>query len=300
MSTAKLRKNLFVIQPFGKGSEPLFQLIAAAASTASISAVRADSVIGLSTASVSEEIEKAIAGASLVVADVTEGNPNVMYEVGLAQAKNKPLILIASSSRSIPFDLGRFRVVIYDATNPEDFVSRLGRMIGEAAAQPSQFRAERAAAAASRAPNVFISYSHTDTEFLDRLLVHLKPLEKSNQLELWVDTRLRAGDKWRREIEKALERANVAILLVSADFLASDFITENELPPLLKNAEERGTRVVPLIVKPCRFMRDKNLRVFQSVNDPKKALILLPSGQQELIYDQVAAEVEKSVPSQKF
>jgi hypothetical protein len=51
---------------------------------------------------------------------------------------------------------------------------------------------------------------------------------------------LRAGDKWKREIEKALQRATAAVLLVSADFLASDFITDNELPPLLKNAEEQG------------------------------------------------------------
>lgn len=54
-------------------------------------------------------------------------------------------------------------------------------------------------------------------------------------------------------------------------------------------------RLIPLIVKPCRFTRDKSLRAFQSVNDPKKALILLPTGQQELIYDQVAAEIERSL-----
>lgn len=299
MAISKPRKTLFVVAPAGKSSEQLYQLVASAATSAGVSALRADSILGLSTVNVSEEIEKAIMSASLVVADITDANPNVMYEVGLATAKNKPLILVASSSRSIPFDLARFRVVIYDVDNPDDLVSRLGRMIAQAITQPAAYRAERAAAEASRAPNVFISYSHTDVEFLDRLLVHLKPLEKNNQLELWVDTRLRAGDKWKKEIEKALERANVAILLVSADFLASDFITDNELPPLLRNAEERGTRVVPLIVKPCRFTRDKNLRVFQSVNDPKRALILLPAGQQELIYDQVAAEVEKSMPAVK-
>jgi TIR domain len=122
--------------------------------------------------------------------------------------------------------------------------------------------------------------------------VHLKPLEKEGLLQLWVDTRLRAGDKWKREIEKALRRATVAVLLVSADFLASDFITDNELPPLLKNAEEQGTRVIPLIVKPCRFTRDKSLRSFQAVNDPNRAIVLLSTGQQELIYDQVASEIE--------
>ena len=89
------------------------------------------------------------------------------------------------------------------------------------------------------------------------------------------------------------ERADA--LLVSADFLASDFITDNELPPLLKNAEERGTRILPLIVKPCRFARDKNLRHFQAINDPKQPLALLSPGEQEILYDQVAAEVERSL-----
>jgi len=110
---------------------------------------------------------------------------------------------------------------------------------------------------------------------------------------LWVDTRLRAGDRWRKEIEKALGRATVAILMVSADFLASDFITNNELPPLLKSAEERGVRILPLIVKPCRFARDASLRHFQAINDPKNSLALLPQGEQEVLYDQVAAEVER-------
>ncbi|MFN7984815.1 MAG: toll/interleukin-1 receptor domain-containing protein [Vicinamibacterales bacterium] len=287
MVTAQ-KRTLFVIQSFTKGADEIYQLIAAAASDAHLSSVRADSLE--SAGSITAEIEKHLSAAAVIVADVTNATPNVMYELGLARAKGRPLILVASSSRDIPFDLAGLRVVIFDRTSPGDFLSRLSAAIKEALKQPRHFRTERPTT--QRRQQVFISYSHSDTEYLDRLLVHLKPLEKRSLLELWVDTRLRAGDKWKREIEKALQRATVAVLLVSADFLASDFITDNELPPLLKNAEEQGTRVIPIIVKPCGFTRDKSLKSFQAVNDPKKALILLPAGLQEAIYDQVASEIE--------
>ncbi len=53
-------------------------------------------------------------------------------------------------------------------------------------------------------------------------------------------TKIKAGDKWKEKIERALEKSAIAILLISADFLASDFIVDNELPPLLKSAEGKG------------------------------------------------------------
>lgn len=286
------RHQVFVIQPFDKSAEGIYDLIRAATATANAVVARADSVVSAGSDIVSS-IQSAIRAASLLIADVTNANPNVMYEVGFAQAQNKPLLLIANSSRSIPFDLARVRVVIYDPANPNEFVERLSKSIIQALKTPSAFLFERAAAEREKTPNVFISYSHSDREYIDRLLVHLKPLEKEGLIDLWVDKRLRAGDRWKKEIEKALRRAMVAILLVSADFLASDFITDNELPPLLRNAEEKGTRIVPLIVKPCRFTRDKNLRHFQAINDPKQSLVLLSSGEQEVLYDQVAIEVER-------
>jgi len=140
---------------------------------------------------------------------------------------------------------------------------------------------------------IFISYSHNDREYLDRLLIHLKPLEKEGLIDVWADTRLKAGDQWRVEIKKALDRASVAILLVSADFLASDFITENELPPLLLKAQEQGTRIIPVILKPCRFARDKNLQQFQAFNNPSETVVRMTAGKQEKLYDALAAEVER-------
>ncbi len=284
--------QIFVIQPFENAAVG-YNLISAAAAKADAVVFRADSI--QTGANIMENIHQAIQTAALVIADVTNANPNVMYEVGVAQAQKRPLILIAGSSRSIPFDLAGVRVLIYDLNSPLEFVDRLARSIQQAIKQPDSFVLTAVAADRRTRPKVFISYNHSDREYLDRLLIHLKPLEKEGLIDLWVDTRLRAGDRWKKEIERALDRATVAILLVSADFLASDFITENELPPILKGAEERGTRIIPLIVKPCRFTRDKNLRHFQAINDPKEALILLGEGDQEKHYDALTAEVEKTL-----
>lgn len=120
--------------------------------------------------------------------------------------------------------------------------------------------------------NIFISYSHADEEWLKRLSKHLKVLAKySGNVEYWEDTKLRGGDKWREEIINAISRANVAILLISTDFLASDFISSDELPPILRKAEEEGTRVIPLIVSPCAYDLSE-ISEFQAINSPDKTL----------------------------
>lgn len=140
--------------------------------------------------------------------------------------------------------------------------------------------------------SLFISYSHKDKEYLDRLMVHLRPLEKSGLIDPWNDTRIAAGDKWKEEIEGALKKAAVAVLLVSADFLASNFIIDNELPPLLEKASKDGTVILPLILKPCRFTRDKSLSVFQAINPPDAPLSGMEEHGRETVYDSAAARVE--------
>ncbi len=130
---------------------------------------------------------------------------------------------------------------------------------------------------------VFISYSHRDKAYLDRLQAHLKPHVRAGTIPLWVDTDLKPGDDWKAEIKRALESAQVAILLVSVSFLASDFVAEEELPKLLAAAEERGARILPIILTPCSFHRTK-LRRFQAVNDPTKPLSALKEYEQDMVW----------------
>lgn len=236
-------KRLFFIQSY-RGTGSVFQLVKAAAAHVEVEALDLSGIALSPTETALNALNRAIFSADIIVADVSDGNENVLFEVGMATASRKPLLLIASSIRNVPSDLTGLLVLIYDVARPDEFIARLGQEIRMALRDPNAFTERERGKRDKAQPNVFVSYSHHDTTYLERLLVHLRPLEKQGHLDLWVDTRLRAGDRWKKEIDKALHRATVAVLLVSADFLASDFITDNELPPLLRSAEERGTRIV--------------------------------------------------------
>ena len=135
---------------------------------------------------------------------------------------------------------------------------------------------------------IFVSYSHRDKEWLQRLEIHLRPLVRDRRVDLWADTRIAPGDRWRDEIAMAIGRAKAAVLLVSADFLASDFIDKNELPPLLKKAEERGCVILPVIVAPSLFSQSPTLSAFQAVNDPAIPLSAMSKHEQEQTLQHVA------------
>jgi hypothetical protein len=81
---------------------------------------------------------------------------------------------------------------------------------------------------------IFISYSHEDMPWIERLRVHLKPFERGDILTYWDDGRIVSGSLWEQVIIRELETSDVGILLVSADFLASEYISKVELPRLLE------------------------------------------------------------------
>jgi len=112
-------------------------------------------------------------------------------------------------------------------------------------------------------PTVFISYSHKDEEWKDRIAAQLAVLEHEGILEEWDDRKIGGGDEWYEQIQQAMDRACVAILLVSADFLNSDFIRREEVPKLLQRREQEGLRVFPVIVWPCPWQHVKWLARMQ-------------------------------------
>jgi len=111
----------------------------------------------------------------------------------------------------------------------------------------------------------------------------------------WDDTRIKPGQDWRREIREAVETAVVAVLLISADFLASTFIKDNELPPLLEAAEEDGLTILPVILKPCRFRKALNLERFQAVNDTDRPMVNLSIGEQDEVWVKTVDCIEDAI-----
>jgi TIR domain len=143
-------------------------------------------------------------------------------------------------------------------------------------------------------PVIFVSYSHRDRRWVDRLLVHLRPLERYGALAVFEDSRIRPGAKWYAEIEEALSNAAVAILVISADFLASDFVMKKEVPALLRNAESRGTAVIPLIAAPSLFGQSV-LGCFQAINSPESPLSKLRPYQREEILVRLAESIASRI-----
>lgn len=118
---------------------------------------------------------------------------------------------------------------------------------------------------------IFISYSHKDREWLDKLQTMLVPLRRNNSIDIWDDSQLKAGDKWKVEIEKVLGRARVALLLVSPYFLASEFISNNELPPLLEAAEKKGLTILWVAISDSLY-QETQIESYQALNDPSTPL----------------------------
>ncbi|MBL9044535.1 MAG: toll/interleukin-1 receptor domain-containing protein [Myxococcales bacterium] len=111
---------------------------------------------------------------------------------------------------------------------------------------------------------VFICYNVKDKVWLDQLLLHLEPQRRDEGLEIFFGEEIEFGSDWRAEIQSALQRARIAILLVSPHFMASKFIAKEELPPLLLAAEDDLVKIVPLWLQPSDW--DKRLTAFQGAN----------------------------------
>ncbi len=136
----------------------------------------------------------------------------------------------------------------------------------------------------------FLSYSHADVSWLDRIGVHVKPLEREGILELWSDKKIPKGKSWLDEIKSKISSANVAVFLVSADFLASDFAQDVEIPDLLNKLQNKGLKILILILKPCNFA-ESPLSKFQAMNGPNKTIIAMNEVEQEELFSELAREI---------
>ncbi|MFN0119637.1 MAG: toll/interleukin-1 receptor domain-containing protein [Blastocatellia bacterium] len=98
---------------------------------------------------------------------------------------------------------------------------------------------------------LFYSYAHKDEEFREELVRHLALLKRSGMIRAWHDRNIEAGTEWAGQIDQHLNSARVILLLVSSNFLASDYCYDIELKRAMERQEAREARVIPIILKPC-------------------------------------------------
>ncbi len=144
---------------------------------------------------------------------------------------------------------------------------------------------------------VFLCYCHKDHLYAERLHVHFAGCSQPSEIVIWDASLLPGGSCWKDELAHALVTTQFAVLLVSADFLASSFITTYELPRLLNKAQCGGTRILPVILSPCLF-EESPLAIFQSVNNPIRPMSSLSNTAREKVWVSVVRQILRSPQQQ--
>jgi hypothetical protein len=139
---------------------------------------------------------------------------------------------------------------------------------------------------------VFVSYSHKDRGWLELLQTHLRPYARGQTVAAWDDTQIRPGADWKQEIAAALGRAKVAVLLVSPDFLASDFVANEEWPHLLAAARHEGLVVVWFVLSACSYT-ETDIPTYQAALDPETPLDSLSAAEQNRAFVKVCREIRR-------
>ena len=98
---------------------------------------------------------------------------------------------------------------------------------------------------------IFCSYSHKDEEYLNELRAWLRGLERQGQIQWWHDREIVPGWEWEEAIDKNLRTADIIFLLVTPDFMASDYVFEREIDRAIERHERGEARVIPIIVRPA-------------------------------------------------
>ena len=132
-----------------------------------------------------------------------------------------------------------------------------------------------------------------ETAWVSRIRTHLKGLAHASDVEVWDDTRIEPGQRWKEEISEAVRRTKIAVLVLTADFLASKFVREAELPLLLETAEAEGAKILCVYGSDCHLSGvAQRLENYQFVNPREQPLQKLSAPQREEVYAKLAVVAE--------
>src|SRR5439155_903518 len=148
---------------------------------------------------------------------------------------------------------------------------------------------------AKKVNRIFVTYSHKDRDWVDRLRVMIAPYlhGAESELDFWDDSRLQAGQQWDAEIHSALEHAGVGVALVSSNFLGSQYVMENELPIIVRAADEGGLRLLWVYISAAGW-EETPLKRFQATHDTKKPLNVLPGPEQDEVLKSAARQIKEA------
>jgi TIR domain len=138
---------------------------------------------------------------------------------------------------------------------------------------------------------IFISYSHKDSRWLEKLQIHLTPMIDNGAVILWSDSHIQPGTHWNEQINLALHRATVAVLMVSSDFLASRFIVDKELPLLAAAAETDGLKILWIALTASAY-KETPLVAYQALNDPVQPLDSLKGAKRNQEFVRIAESIK--------
>lgn len=144
-------------------------------------------------------------------------------------------------------------------------------------------------------PTVFISYSHRDEDWKNRFLPQLRALEQAGRIVVWDDRKIDGGEKWYPAIKMAMEKASIAICLISADYLASEFCVKEEVPFLLQRCEREGMIFIPILLRPCPWNAFDWLKEIQMIPRDGKSVAVDFRGIEDAAFAEVANLVFKYV-----
>lgn len=142
--------------------------------------------------------------------------------------------------------------------------------------------------------HIFISYSHKDEQYMEKLKNALIPLTRTKEVTVWADPLIEPGQEWRDEIFDNLDRADIFILLLSQESVASDFVTEKELPRAMEPRDGGPCEIMGVVVKPCSTgLKRLKLSDQQVVFYNQKAIS--QTNQRDAAWDHVVKELERVI-----
>ena len=283
MANQEKKKNCFVLMPFNDASKKVyFEAIRPACAQSGFESLRADELLG--SFNISREIIEHIFQSEVIVADLTDWNPNVFYQLGVAHAVSNKVIMIIEEENRLPFDIANYRCIRYQQTS--EGIYYLREMISESLKNIDDWRKHPSNPVQDFKPpesspiqfySCFICYSSKDEELASQLHGDLQ----ENGIRCWfAPENLKIGDSIRLQIDASIRLYDKMLLILSENSVSSNWIEYEIKVALSKEDEFKRTVLFPIRIDnavmkvtdswAANLLRTRNIGDFTVWHDPEK------------------------------